>query len=80
MTHDNSPAKFTDAAASGSKHGPEPESEQARFMAKMRESVLGGFNTSVNREREKPQREPNIAVKEILNGFVLEDDSKKAAT
>ena len=76
MTHDKLP-KSTESTSLGAKQGPEPDSEQARFMDKMRESVLSGFKATVNKEREKPQKEPNCAVSQILSGFTLEDDSQK---
>jgi hypothetical protein len=72
MTHHNSP-KDGDSAASNTQ-GVEHHSEQARFLAKMQESVLGSFKTA----KEKSPTEASSAVRQILQGFVIEDKSKEA--
>ena len=72
MTHNTSP-KDGDASAS-IKHGAEHQSEQARFLAKMQESVLGSFKPT----KEKTTTEANSAVNQILQGFTIEDKTKQA--
>ncbi|HEY9756071.1 MAG TPA: hypothetical protein V6C97_12970 [Oculatellaceae cyanobacterium] len=71
MTHHNLP-KNSDSVGS-SQQGPEHQTEQARFLAKMQESILGNFKPS---NKEKTGTEASAAVRQILQGFVIEDKSK----
>lgn len=71
MTHHNLP-KNSDSVGP-SQQCPEHQTEQERFLAKMQESILGNFKPT---NKEKTGAEASAAVRQILQGFVIEDKSK----
>ena len=75
MTHSNLP-KTSDTSVATAKTT-EAHNEHSRFLEKMRASILDNYDTAGRAScKESPAIETYTAVNKILNGFVLEDNSK----